>query len=63
MHGLSVVFLTYPPTLLSLFWISIQAKLNSANYKGVEERHRLKTIEYETTKMAVDDLGLYYDAL
>ena len=41
----------------------MQSKLNSANYKGVEERQRIKNIEFETTKMAVHDLELYYDAL
>lgn len=38
-------------------------QLNKATYRGVEERHRRKGIEYETTMMAVDDLGCYYDAL
>ena len=38
-------------------------KLESANYRGIDEKHRHKSIEYETCNMAVNDLGIYYDAL
>jgi hypothetical protein len=38
-------------------------QLNKPLYRGVEEKHRRKGIEYETTNMAVGDLGSYYDAL
>jgi hypothetical protein len=41
----------------------LNEKLRSASYKGVEERHRRKLIEHETTKMAVSDLDKYYLAL
>ena len=33
------------------------------NYRGVDGRHRKKSVEYETTTLAVVDLGAYYDAL
>jgi len=43
--------------------IDLKAKLNSQLYKGVEERHRKKNIEFETTNMAVTDLESYHNAL
>lgn len=43
--------------------LDIDATLNRAPYKGVEEKHRRKNIEYETTNMAVSDLDNYYNAL
>jgi len=41
----------------------IQAKLNGPNYKDIKQKHRRKSIEYETTEMAVKDLQSYFDAL
>lgn len=41
----------------------IEKKLNESTYRGVEERHRRKNIEHETTHMAVADLDNYYNAL
>jgi chromosome segregation ATPase len=41
----------------------LRAKLAGQHYRGVEERHRRKSIEYETTMLAVGDLASYYDAL
>ena len=41
----------------------IRTKLNGANYKDVKQKHRRKSIEYETTEMAVRDLDSYYNAL
>jgi DNA repair protein RAD50 len=43
--------------------IELQKKLNLPAYKGIEERHRKKLIELETTNMAVTDLDNYYNAL
>jgi len=39
------------------------AKLEGPNYADVHEKHRKKSIEYETTEMAVKDLESYYTAL
>jgi chromosome segregation ATPase len=41
----------------------LQGKLNHPTYKGIEERHRRKNIEYETTNLAISDLESYYNAL
>ena len=41
----------------------IQRKLAGSSYVDIEERHRKKSIEYETTEMAVKDLDSYYGAL
>lgn len=38
-------------------------KLKTPVYKNVEERYRVKSIEYETTLMAVADVTTYYEAL
>ncbi len=43
--------------------IDIKSKLNSRTYKDVEERHLRKTIEFETTELAVKDLDSYYTGL
>lgn len=45
---------TYTPCLLAN---------SNREYKDVEERHRVKMIEYETTNIVVGDLDKYYDAL
>jgi len=42
---------------------ALKRKLNEPEYKDVEERHRVKMIEYETTNIVVGDLDKYYDAL
>jgi DNA repair protein RAD50 len=42
---------------------SLKRKLNEPEYKGVEERQRMKMIEHETTTIVVTDLDKYYDAL
>ena len=41
----------------------LRRKLNEPEYKGVEERQRMKMIEHETTNLVVTDLDKYYDAL
>ena len=41
----------------------IKRKLGTAEYKDIDERHRVKMIEHETTAMAVSDLDIYYTAL
>lgn len=38
-------------------------KLNSNIYRGIEEKHRKKLIELETTQLAVSDIDNYYLAL
>ncbi|TMW60276.1 hypothetical protein Poli38472_000318 [Pythium oligandrum] len=38
-------------------------KLKSADYRNVEEKHRQKLIQFETTTMAVADLDKYFKAL
>jgi chromosome segregation ATPase len=43
--------------------VDLRAKLNHPTYKGIEERHRRKNIEYETTNLAISDLESYYNAL
>mmetsp|Transcript_20519 Transcript_20519/g.49341 ORF Transcript_20519/g.49341 Transcript_20519/m.49341 type:complete len:1398 (+) Transcript_20519:99-4292(+) len=42
---------------------NLRRKLNEPEYKGVEERQRMKMIEHETTTIVVSDLDKYYDAL
>ena len=41
----------------------IQGKLKGVLYKKIEDRYRVKNIEYETTVMAVSDLESYHIAL
>lgn len=43
--------------------VDLRGKLNHPTYKGIEERHRKKNIEYETTNLAISDLESYYNAL
>ena len=42
---------------------NLKRKLAEPEYKGVDERHRMKMIEHETTNIVVTDLDKYYDAL
>lgn len=42
---------------------TLNKKLNSQPYRGVEEKHRRKSIETETTELTVKDLDIYYSAL
>jgi DNA repair protein RAD50 len=42
---------------------NLKKKLNEPEYKGVDERQRMKMIEHETTNIVVTDLDKYYDAL
>jgi len=42
---------------------NLKRKLQSEDYKDVDERHRVKMIEHETTKLAVSDLDKYHSAL
>lgn len=42
---------------------NLRKKLNEPEYKGVDERQRIKMIEHETTNIVVTDLDKYYDAL
>jgi len=39
---------------------NLKRKLQSEDYKDVDERHRVKMIEHETTKLAVSDLDKYH---
>ena len=41
----------------------LRGKLNNATYRGIEEKHRRKNIEFETTNLAVLDLESYHKAL
>jgi len=41
----------------------IDAKLRTPVYKNIEDRHRKKCIQYETTELAAKDLDTYYQAL
>eukprot|EP00605_Chrysophyceae_sp_TOSAG23-4_P001898 GSChrysophyteH1.ASY1.ANO1.2096.1 assembled CDS len=41
----------------------INAKLKTPLYRNIEERHRQKCIQFETTELAVKDLDAYYNAL
>ena len=40
-----------------------KTKLNTAEYRDVDERHRIKMIEHETCSLAVKDLETYHAAL
>jgi len=42
---------------------SLKKKLGEPEYKDVDEKHRMKMIEHETTNIVVTDLDKYYDAL
>ena len=42
---------------------NLKRKLAEPEYKGVDERYRMKMIEHETTNIVVTDLDKYYDAL
>lgn len=42
---------------------NLKKKLNEPEYKGIDERQRMKMIEHETTNIVVTDLDKYYDAL
>eukprot|EP00571_Detonula_confervacea_P010665 CAMPEP_0172307014 /NCGR_PEP_ID=MMETSP1058-20130122/7955_1 /TAXON_ID=83371 /ORGANISM="Detonula confervacea, Strain CCMP 353" /LENGTH=1404 /DNA_ID=CAMNT_0013019073 /DNA_START=130 /DNA_END=4344 /DNA_ORIENTATION=- len=42
---------------------NLRKKLNEPEYKGVDDRQRMKMIEHETTNIVVTDLDKYYDAL
>lgn len=41
----------------------LKRKLQTNEYKDIDERHRVKMIEVETCDMAVHDLDIYYSAL
>jgi len=41
----------------------MQRKLQTSEYKNIDERYRVKMIEHETSNMCVSDLDLYYSAL
>jgi chromosome segregation ATPase len=41
----------------------LRAKLNNSTYRGIDEKHRRKNIEFETTNLAVLDLESYHNAL
>lgn len=41
----------------------LKRKLQTSEYKDIDERHRIKMIEHETSSMCVSDLDLYYTAL
>jgi len=41
----------------------LRNKLNTETYRGIQERHRRKSIEYETTLLAISDLDSYFHAL
>jgi DNA repair protein RAD50 len=43
--------------------VDLLNKLKTPVYKNIEDRYRIKSIEYETTLMAVTDLTTYYEAL
>lgn len=42
---------------------SLRRKLNSENYREIDKRYARKSIELQTTEMAVTDLKSYFDAL
>jgi DNA repair protein RAD50 len=48
---------------LELQQLELQKKLNLPMFKGIEEKHRKKLIEYETTNLAVVDIENYHNAL
>lgn len=43
--------------------VGIEQILQSTLYRDIDERYRRKTIEFETTEMAVKDLDTYFNAL
>ena len=42
---------------------NLESKLSTREYKDIDERHRVKMIEFETTSIAVKDLEVYHNAL
>jgi DNA repair protein RAD50 len=42
---------------------SLNRKLQSEEYKNVDERHRKEKVKYDTTQMAIHDLDSYSSAL
>lgn len=42
---------------------NLKRKLVEPEYKDIDEKHRMKMIEHETTNIVVTDLDKYYDAL
>lgn len=42
---------------------NLTLKLKSSEFKDIDERHRVKMIEHQTTLLAVSDLDKYYTAL
>ena len=58
----------FPHNTYHLFWLThiifaALPLLHPSEYKGVDERHRTKMIEHETTTIVVTDLDKYYAAL
>jgi DNA repair protein RAD50 len=43
--------------------IQVDEKLASQTYRNIEEKHRHKVIQFETTELVVKDLDSYYQAL
>ncbi len=43
--------------------VEYQKKLDTEHFRNIDERHRRKSIECETTQMAVHDLDTYFGAL
>lgn len=41
----------------------LKKKLQTREYKNIDERHRVKMIEFETTNIMVSDLEIYHQAL
>jgi len=41
----------------------LKRKLQTSHYKNIDERHRVKMIEHETSNLAVQDLDIYHSAL
>jgi chromosome segregation ATPase len=41
----------------------LRSKLTLPSYKNIDQRHRMKCIEHETTLLAITDLESYYNAL
>ena len=42
---------------------ALKRKLNTEDYKGIDERHRQVMIKHVATETCVEDLGKYYKAL
>lgn len=55
----SLVSISCHPSLSRCY----RVHLSEREYYDVEERHRVKMIEHETTQIVVHDLDKYYDAL